>query len=137
MAERTEASRHGMGTKEAIRTGSREWIPVHLRRAWKTWMLRVGLEDVTAVDLDTLASFFVLREGLRELVRTTGLVTAKDLTAFNAGQGRLQMLARSLRLTRQALDKKRMPESTPSKGGAGLEAGDLAVHRREGLPNEW
>lgn len=136
MAERTDNVRLGMELARAIDLGRREWIPKRWSREWGDWMRRVGLADITQVDLDTLAQMFHQRQLLRQ-ISEEGLHSVAAMKAFNEATARFLALARSLRLTRQAVDKKRLLDALPTEGG--LEPEDLTVTKtkRAGAPHEW
>ena len=134
-----ENFRLGMGLDTAIKIGSRDWIAPESRRAWGQWMRRLGMQEITAADLDQLCSYFVLREGARALVKETGLTSAKDLRAYNLAQQRMLQILRGLRLTRQAVDHDVLTRTLPGSGrkaAAGAGPPELGVVTREGNPWE-
>ena len=132
-----ENYRLGLKLETAIRIGSREWIHPKSKAAWGTWMRRLGLQDITAADLDQLCQYFVLREGVRQLAKEQGLGTAAGLNAYSKAQMRMLQILRGLRLTRQAVDHDVIRKAQPNLGGPDPHGGppELGVVRREGMPH--
>ncbi len=109
------ADRDGMTPEAAARLGEKQWIPKELQEDWEHFVLGAGLDRITTADLDALARYFVLRHDLSQRCRD-GAPWGTDEIRLS---GEMHKLATSLRLTRQAIDKKRVGALTENPADPG------------------
>jgi len=139
MARKTsDHRRHGLELEEAIEIGARDWFRGEagkLSKAWRAWMRRLGLQDITAADLDALARYFLLRESVRLMVHNQGLSSPEALIAFSRAEVRMNQLLRGLRLTRQAVDHDVLNKAQPRTEAPPAEGPPELTVTRRGEPH--